>query len=70
MEQANLTELADLLREYTRSRNTTKEIKADMLRIAVEGCGISQKDAMQTDLPSFIDGFLVAHGVTQSWRSE
>lgn len=62
--------MADLLREQQRNRNRMKEARAEMLRLAVEDLGMDQKEAIQANLETFFDGYLVGRGVYQSWREE
>jgi hypothetical protein len=39
-----------------------------MLRIAIEELGMDQRDAMNIDIATFLDGYLVGRGMQQSWR--
>lgn len=39
-----------------------------MVRVCVEHFGMSQSDAVKMDLAAFLDGYLVGHGIIQSWR--
>jgi len=62
--------MADLLREQQRNRNASKATRAEMLRIAVDELGMDQREAIQANLETFFDGYLVGRGVYQSWREE
>lgn len=62
-------EIAGLLREYALAKNKTKEVRAEMMRVAVEELGLEQKEAQQANLETFLDGYLVGQGMMQSWRN-
>lgn len=62
-------DIAGLLREYAQAKERVRELRAEMMRLAVEELGMDQSEAMKVDLPAFLDGYLVGQGVQQSWRS-
>lgn len=61
-------QLADLLRKYSAARNLMRDLRGEMVRVCVEHFGMSQSDAVKMDLAAFLDGYLVGHGIIQSWR--
>jgi len=63
------SEIAGLLRDYQQAKNKTKELRAEMMRVAVDELGMEQKEAQQANLETFLDGYLVGQGMQQSWRN-
>lgn len=55
-------EIVTALHEYYETRNRMKEIRANLLRIAVE-CGADQQDAMKSNVAEYLDGYLAGAGV-------
>jgi hypothetical protein len=62
------TEIADLLSDYRRTRALMRELKGEMLRVAVEQLGMDQTEAREHQIDDFLDGYLVGQGVQQNWR--
>lgn len=62
-------EIADMLAEHRRMKNLVKQIRAEMIELAVNEFGMEQQDAINMDLAAFFDGYLVAKGMQQSWRN-
>lgn len=62
------TVIAGSLRDYHRAKAEAKRARAELVRIAVEHCGLPQDEAMKTDLATFLDGYLVGQGVTPGYR--
>ena len=52
-------EISDTLKNYQRAKNAVKDLRVEMLRLAVEGLGMDQKDAQQANLEVFFDGYLI-----------
>ena len=52
-------QIVGVLKDYQRARNQAKELRVEMVRIAVEHLGMDQKDALQANLEVFLDGYLV-----------
>ena len=63
----NNNEIANLLCDYRDAKNEVRELRTEMVRVAVE-IGMDQQLAMKRDLETFLDGYLVGQGVMQSWR--
>lgn len=61
-------EIAGLLRHCQQMKKSTRELRVEMLRVAVEDLGIDQSEALQANLEVFLDGYLVGQGVIQPWR--
>ena len=64
---ATNNKIADLLAEHRRLRVAAKENRSEMLRVAVEIVGLGQQEALQMNLETFLDGYLIGQGVSQ-WR--
>lgn len=60
--------IADLLAEHRRLRAAAKENRSEMLRVAVEIVGLGQQEALQMNLETFLDGYLIGQGVSQERR--
>lgn len=60
--------IADLLRDHQRAKNEIRAIKSELISIAVDELGIDQKFSKEVDILAFMDGYLVAQGVCQSWK--
>jgi len=52
-------EIARLLRDFKQTKRDARDLRAEMVRVAVEELGINRKDAQQTNLETFLDGYLV-----------
>ena len=61
-------EISGLLHHYQQIKKSTRELRLEMLRIAVEDLGLDQSEALQANLEEFLDGYLVGRGMIQSWR--
>lgn len=61
-------DIVGLLIEYRAAKNKAKELRTEMLRVAVQELGMDQKEALQVNLIDFLDGYLVGQGMQQSWR--
>ena len=66
--ELNNNEIANLLCDYRDAKNEVKELRTEMVRLAVDQLGLDQQAAMKRDLETFLDGYLVGQGVMQSWR--
>ena len=64
-----LVHIADALRDYAAAKDDVKYHRGELVRIAVE-LGMSQDEAIKTDLVAFLDGYLFGQGMKQSWRKE
>lgn len=62
-------EIAGLLVEYRKLKARTKEMRTELVRVAVEELGMEQQDAAGMDLAVFLDGYLVGQGMQQGWRN-
>ena len=60
--------VADLLAEHRRMKEAQKALRARMLEVAVEHLGVDQREAIQMNLETLFDGFLLGQGVMQKWR--
>ena len=60
--------VADLLAEHRRMKEAQKALRARMLEVAVEHLGVDQREALQMNLETLFDGFLLGQGVMQKWR--
>ena len=61
-------EISGLLRHYQQIKTSTRDLRIEMLRVAVEELGMAQNEALQANLEIFLDGYLVGQGIMQSWR--
>ena len=61
-------EIAGLLRDYHQIKKNTQDLRAEMLRLVVEELGIKQKVAQQTNLETFLDGYLIGQEMMGSCR--
>ena len=62
-------EIADLLCELREAKARVKEIKTELIEIAVNDLGISQFEAIKhPNLESLVDGYLIGQGFIQSGR--
>ncbi len=61
-------EISGLLRHCQQMKKDTRELRVEMLRVAVEELGMEQNEALQANLEVFLDGYLVGQGMIQSWR--
>jgi hypothetical protein len=62
-------DIARLLRDYRHMRNSTRELRMEMQRIAVEGLGFKRKKAEQANLEAFFDGYLTAQAMSHACRT-
>ena len=62
-------EIAALLCEYRKAKTRVKEVRAEMMKIAVTEMGMDQKHAKDAMIEDFLDGYLIGQGVQQSWRN-
>ncbi len=70
LEETEFTEIADALRYYARAKNEQKRIRNELVKMAVNYCGIDQSEAVKLDIVTFLDGYLVGNGIIQNWRIE
>lgn len=61
-------DVAGLLRKYAAAKAHAKELRVEMLQVAVEDCGLTQEAAMKIDITTFLDGYLVGQGMLQPHR--
>ena len=61
-------EIARLLRNFKQMKKDARDLRAELLRVAVEELGINRKVAQHTHLKVFLDGYLVGQGMMQSCR--
>lgn len=52
-------EIARLLRDFKQTKKDARELRLEMLRVAVDELGIDQKEALQSNLETFLEGFLL-----------
>lgn len=60
--------VADILAEHRRMKEEQKALRGRMLEVAVEHLGVDQREAMQMNLETLFDGYLIGQGVMQKWR--
>ena len=61
-------EISGLLHHCQQMKKNTRDLRVEMLKVAVEELGMEQNEALQTNLEVFLDGYLVGQGMIQSWR--
>ena len=61
-------QISALLRHCQLTKTKSRQLRLELLRVAVEELGMEQDDALQANLEMFIDGYLVGQGMIQSWR--
>jgi len=61
-------QISSLLRHCIQIKKNTRDLRLELLRVAVEVLGMEQNEALQANLEVFIDGYLVGQGMMQSWR--
>ena len=61
-------QISALLRHSQKTKNDSRTLRLELLRVAVEELGMEQSEALQANLEVFIDGYLLGQGVMQSWR--
>ena len=64
-----LEEIADLLADFRHSKEMQREIRAELVRVAVEVLGIPQAEAVKSDVYAMLDGYLIAQGMRQEYRN-
>lgn len=65
----NVLEIVSKIREYENAKKVVKNIRVEILGIAVD-LGLDQDKASQLDCVAFLDGYLVALGCIQPYRLE
>ena len=64
-------EIADLLCDIREARARVKEIRVELIEIAVNNLGISQLEAIKhPNIESLVDGYLIGQGFIQSGRED
>ena len=61
-------QISALLRHSQQTKNKARNLRLELLKVAVEELGMEQNEALQANLEVFIDGYLVGQGMMQSWR--
>lgn len=61
-------EIAGLLSRSQQLKQSSRQLRSSMMRVAVEQFGMEQNAALQANLEAFFDGYLVAQGALQAWR--
>lgn len=61
-------EIAGLLSRSQQLKQSSRKLRSEMMRVAVEQFGMEQNAALQANLDVFFDGYLVAQGTLQAWR--
>ena len=61
-------QISALLRHGQQIKKKSRQLRQELLRIAVEELSMEQDEARQANLEVFIDGYLVGQGMIQSWR--
>lgn len=61
-------EISGLLRHCQQMKKNTRDLRVEMLRVAVKELGMEQNEALHANLEVFLDGYLVGQGVVQAWR--
>lgn len=59
-------EISALLRQYHEVKRCARNLRVEMLRVAVEDLGMEQNEALQANLEVFLDGYLVGQGMIPS----
>ena len=62
-------EIVRLLRDYKQMKKDARDLRMEMLKVAVEELGIKRKEAQQTNLEAFLDGYLVGQETKESCRN-
>lgn len=62
-------EIAQLLRDYRQTKNSMRNLRLKMLRVAVEELGIKRKESQQANLEAFLDGYLAGQEVNQTCQT-
>lgn len=65
-----LTEIAGLLVEYRAIKRASKDLRAELIKVCVEECGLAQNVAVKIAVDDFLDGYLVANGMNRKWDDE
>lgn len=55
--------ISGLLRRSQQTKQNARELRAELLRVAVDELGVEQGAALQSNLEIFFDGYLVGQGV-------
>lgn len=61
-------EIARLLRDFKQMKKDARDLRVEMLRVAVEEPGVEQGEALLANLEVFLDGYLLGQGMMKSWR--
>lgn len=61
-------QISSVLRHSQHTKKKTQNLRAELLRVAVEEAGMEQSDALQANLEVFIDGYLAGQGMVQELR--
>ena len=61
-------QISALLRHCQQAKNNARDLRLELLKVAVEELGMEQNEALQANLEVFIDGYLVGQGMMQPWR--
>jgi hypothetical protein len=64
------TGIADMLAEYRALKSELKVLRDDMVKAAVEHCGLGQEHATNCDIYAFLDGYLRGRGVVPAKRKQ
>jgi hypothetical protein len=51
------------------TKQRAKNLRTELVRIAVEEMGMDQKEAKEMNMETFLDGYLIGQGMMQSWRN-
>ena len=63
-------EIIGLLQEYRDAKTAVKDIKVDLIQLAVEHCHGVQAKLKDGDVAAYLDGVLVGAGIMQEFRRE
>lgn len=61
-------EITGLLRDFKQMKKEARDLRMEMLRVAVEDIGVKRNEAQHTNLEAFLDGYLTGQDMTQSFR--
>lgn len=60
-------ETVRLLRDFKQTKKDMRDLRTEMLRVAVEELGINKKEAQKINLETFLDGYLVGQEMMESF---